>query len=121
MKTSVTDQAGDVAAEAQEKAAGMATKAQDKLHSGAEAGRERAASGLKSAASSLRDRTESTEGLQNQLGTKAADSLEKASGYLEEHDTDEMWERLERMVKEHPMQAAAGALVAGYLLGRIVR
>ena len=131
-KTSVADQAGDVAAKAQDKAEEMAGKAQDKAAElgstakdkameGAEAGRERAATGLQSAASSLRERGESSEGLQAELSTKAADSLDKASTYLSEHDTGEMWEELERLIKEHPMQAAAGALAAGFFLGRILR
>jgi ElaB/YqjD/DUF883 family membrane-anchored ribosome-binding protein len=47
--------------------------------------------------------------------------MESAAGYLKEHSTTEMWEDLEHYAKEHPGQALAGAVVTGFLLGRILR
>ncbi|MCC6381518.1 MAG: hypothetical protein IT304_03370, partial [Dehalococcoidia bacterium] len=91
-----------------------------KVQEQADAGLDRAASGLQKAADQMRDRAGS-EGLQGQVATKAADTMEKTASYLREHDTDEIWKDMESFVKDHPMQAAAGALVAGFVLGRLLR
>lgn len=106
----VTEQAGEVASKAQEKAS-----------SAADAGLDRAASGLHTAAEKMRDRASGTGGMQAQVGEKAADVMDRASSYLQSHDSGELWEDVERFVKDHPMQAAGGALVAGFLLGKIMR
>lgn len=113
---SMSEQAGDVATKTQEKAQEMGSKMQEQ----ADAGLDKAASGLQKAAEQMRERGGS-EGLQGQVATKAADTMEKTAGYLRDHDTDEIWQDVESFVKEHPMQAAAGALVAGFVLGRLLR
>jgi ElaB/YqjD/DUF883 family membrane-anchored ribosome-binding protein len=69
----------------------------------------------------MRDRASSTGGVQAQVGERAADYMEKASTYLQDHDSQELWGEVEKFVKEHPMQAAAGALFAGFMLGRMMR
>lgn len=114
---SVTDQAGEVASKAQAKASEMGTKAQEK----ADVGMERASEGLHKAAENMRSRFESQEGVQAQVGTKVASGIESAASYLEGRDSAELWAEFESFVKEHPMQAAAGALFAGWMLGRIMR
>jgi len=47
--------------------------------------------------------------------------MDRTASYLKEHDSQELWSEVEAFVKEHPMQAAAGALFAGYMLGKIIR
>jgi hypothetical protein len=100
-------------------------KATDMAHSlqeRTEQGRERAAGGLESAANQLRSNFAGDgEGVKGQVGVKVADSLERASGYLREHETEQIWSDVETFVTEHPVQAAAGALVAGFVLGRMLR
>jgi ElaB/YqjD/DUF883 family membrane-anchored ribosome-binding protein len=100
-------------------------KASDVAHTlkdSTEQGRERAAGGLENAANQLRSNFAGDgEGVKGQVGVKVADSLEKASGYLRDHETEQIWSDVETFVTEHPVQAAAGALVAGFLLGRILR
>ena len=124
----MTDQARDMAGRAQERAGEMAEQAQEKAGNVAtmarertDQGKEKAAEGMQTAAEKIRERSESREGMQAQVGTRVADTLEKTSGYLREHDTNEMWDDFESFVRENPMQAAAGALVAGFVLGRILR
>jgi ElaB/YqjD/DUF883 family membrane-anchored ribosome-binding protein len=86
-----------------------------------EEGRERVAEGTHQAAEKLREQAEERGGMQGKVGLKAADTMEQAAGYLRDHKTDEMWSDFERYAKEHPMQAVGGAVVAGFLLGRILR
>jgi ElaB/YqjD/DUF883 family membrane-anchored ribosome-binding protein len=47
--------------------------------------------------------------------------MEKTATYVREHSTNEMLNDVETYVKEHPAQSVAGAVVAGFLLGRILR
>ncbi len=112
----MTDKAGDYVDTAKEKA-GQARAA---VMEQTEQGRQKAATGLDSAADQLRERL-SGEGMQGQVGTKVADSLEKTADYLREHETSEIWDDIEQYVQDHPMQAAVGALAAGFLIGRVIR
>lgn len=87
----------------------------------ADEGVDRAAGGMQSAAEKLRERTEGKSGMTAEVGTKAADTMERGATYLREHDTQEIIDDVERYVREHPMQALAGAVVGGFLIGRILR
>jgi ElaB/YqjD/DUF883 family membrane-anchored ribosome-binding protein len=102
---------------AQEMASNAGQKAQDT----ADAGISRAAGGLEKAADQMRERVQGDDGTTAQIGTKVADSLERTAGYLREHDSDQIWEDVEAFVKEHPMQAAAGAALAGFVAARMLR
>lgn len=124
----VAEQANEIAARAQEKAGEFGEMAQEKAgevasmaQERADVGIDRAAEGLQQAADTMRERAGDHDGMQAQVGTKLADGLEKTAAYLKEHDSAELWDEVEAFVKEHPMQAAAGALVAGFLFGRILR
>jgi len=100
-----------------DKAAEVGSKVEEK----AEVGKEKAADGLEKAAEQMRTRLESQGGPQAQVGVKVADGMEKTAGYLRDHETAEIWSDVETFVKEHPMQAAATAAVAGFVLARILR
>jgi ElaB/YqjD/DUF883 family membrane-anchored ribosome-binding protein len=117
---STTDEMQEKASEMTEKTKEQATQVKDRAMEQAESGKQRAASGLHSAAEQLRTRA-GEEGTTGQVATKAADTMERSASYLQEHEVSEIWDDFERMVKDHPMQAAAGALVAGFVLGRIMR
>jgi hypothetical protein len=108
--------ASEYASKAQEKATEYAQVAQEK----AEVGKERAAEGMERLAGQLRERT-GEEGAAAAAGQKVADSMEKTAYYLREHEVTEIWGDLEAYVREHPMQAMAGAVFAGFLLGRMMR
>lgn len=93
----------------------------EKLNSGADAGMNKAADGLGSAAEKMRTRAEEDEGIRATVEVKTADAMEKTADFLKTHDSRELMTDLEEFVKAHPLQAAAGALAAGYVIGKIVR
>lgn len=116
MTATMTRQATEIAGQAKDMAAEYGQKIQDS----ADMGKEKAAMGLESAADQLRERV-GEDGVQGQVGTKVADGLEKTATYLRDHDTSEIWSEIESFVKDHPLQAAAGALFAGFMMGRVLR
>jgi hypothetical protein len=126
---SMQDRARDYGDEARNKATEYADQARekaseygDKAREQAEAGKDQAASGMEKAAGMLRERTAGTDGgVASQAGTKVADGMESAASYLRQHDTTEMWNDVEAYAKQHPTQALAGAVIAGFLLGRLIR
>ena len=95
--------------------------AQERVVAGADAGVGKAADGFGAAAEKMRDRADQDDGLRSTLETKAADAMEKTAGYLKDRDSNELVKDLEEFVKAHPIQAALGALAAGYFLGKIAR
>lgn len=107
--------AKDYTTSAQNKAAELGEKVQHK----ADEGMTRAADRVETAADKLRERAEHADGMKAQAETKVADTMEQAAGYLREKDTTAVRGDVETFVREHPMQALAGAIVGGYVLGRI--
>lgn len=93
----------------------------ESLREQAENGKDRAASGLEKAATEMRGKLEEGGGVQAQVGAKLADGMESTAGYLREHEASEIWSDLESFVKDHPVQAAVTAAVAGFLVARLVR
>jgi ElaB/YqjD/DUF883 family membrane-anchored ribosome-binding protein len=111
------DKAQEYGSQAREKAQEYGEQAQQR----AEQGKEQAAGGMERAAETLRSRTGDSSGVTAEAGTKAADAMEGAASYLRSHDTTEIWSDVESFAKTHPTQALAGAIVAGFVLGRILR
>ncbi|MCK9518739.1 MAG: hypothetical protein M0R74_06920 [Dehalococcoidia bacterium] len=114
---STQERAGEMKQRAQEQASNVATMARER----SDQGMYKASEGLSSAAAQLREKGEQRGGKQAQVASKMADQLDRTSTYLRDHDTQQVWDDVERFVKENPMQAAAGALFAGFVLGRILR
>jgi ElaB/YqjD/DUF883 family membrane-anchored ribosome-binding protein len=110
------DKASEMGQKAQETASKAGEKAQEKVDQGMDS----AAGGMESAASKLREQAENMDGMPAQAGTKVADTMERTAGYLREHDSAEIMDDIEQYVREHPMQAVAGAIVGGFLIGRIL-
>jgi ElaB/YqjD/DUF883 family membrane-anchored ribosome-binding protein len=106
----------ETASKAQDKASEMGQKAQEKVDQGMDS----AAGGMESAASKLREQAENMDGMPAQAGTKVADTMERTAGYLRERDSAEIMDDIEQYVREHPMQAVAGAIAGGFLIGRIL-
>ena len=115
------EKATEKASELQEKASEKASEVGTKLHESAEAGIDRAADGLEKAAVQLRSRAEDGGGVQEKVGVRVADGLDKTSQYLRDHEAQEIWTDVEQFVKDHPMQAALGALVAGYVVAKVMK
>lgn len=104
-----------------ERAAEVGSQARTAVQERADQGMEKASEGLDSAAEKLRSRADKDDGIRGDWEQKTADAMEKTAGYLRDHDSQELMHDLEEFVKTHPLQAAAGALVAGYVLAKIVR
>lgn len=104
-----------------DQARGQAQQVAEQARQKAEEGREKTAGGMQSAAEKLREQSEGQDGMRAEVGTKAADTMERGASYLREHDTQEMVDDVEKYVREHPMQALAGAVVGGFIIGRILR
>lgn len=105
------------AEELAEKGAGYAERAREQIA----AGKDQAAEGMERAAEMVRERTAGMGGMTAEAGTKAAETMERASGYLRQRGAGEVWDDIERYAREHPTQALAGALIAGFLIGRMLR
>ena len=99
-----------------ETARDTAEKAKEK----ADEGIDKAAEGVKGAADKLRERAERQDGMAADAGVKVADTMERSAEYLREHDTEQIFDDLEQYVRKHPMQALAGAIVGGFLVGRLL-
>jgi len=119
---------GGMQEKAQEMASNMTTQVQEKaseysgkLQDQADAGIDKAAQGLEQAAEQMRSRMDDKGGVQAQVGTKVADSLEKTAGYLRDHEAEQIWQDVEQFVKDHPLQAAATAAFAGFVVARMMK
>ena len=115
------DKASEVAGQAQQKAGEVTTQAQQKAQEQLETGREQAATGMYRAAESLREKVGEGGSTPQQAGVKVAEGMEGAATYLQQHSTNEIWTDLEEYMRQHPGQALAGAVFAGFVLGRILR
>ncbi len=122
------DKASDVAGKAQAKAGEATEKAQEKagqvgeqVHSKTDKGIDTAASGLEQAAGMLRQQGEGREGTVGTAATKTADTLETASTYLHEKDTDQLVTDLEALVRRKPVESVLVAAGIGFVLSKIVR
>lgn len=117
------ERAESVGAHADEKvdeAKSATSEVADRAKEMADGGRESAAGALDRAASSMKDRA-SGDGMPAMAAGKAAEGMEAAASYMKERDTSEMWDDIERYVKEHPMQAVAAAVATGIVVGRVLR
>jgi ElaB/YqjD/DUF883 family membrane-anchored ribosome-binding protein len=110
------EKASEVGQKAQEKASEVADRAQQKVDEGIHT----AAGGVESTAQKIREKTEGSGTLED-AGAKVADTMERTAGYLREKDSAQLMDDLEQYVREHPMQAIAGAVIGGFVISRILR
>jgi ElaB/YqjD/DUF883 family membrane-anchored ribosome-binding protein len=111
------EKAHELADKTKETATEYGQKAQQQV----DKGMDEAAGGMERAAEKLRTQTATADGLPAQAGVKVADSMETAAGYLREHNTEDILTDLEHYVRQHPTQALAGAIFAGFVIGRVLR
>jgi ElaB/YqjD/DUF883 family membrane-anchored ribosome-binding protein len=84
----------------------------------ADAGMDRAAEGAHRVAQTLRERAGHFEGVGADAGERVAETFDRGADYLREHDTEQFLGDVKSYVRKHPMQAVAGAIVGGLLLGK---
>jgi ElaB/YqjD/DUF883 family membrane-anchored ribosome-binding protein len=109
--------AEELTSKTQEKAGELGGKAHDKADQGMDA----AASGLGQAADMLRQQGEQRGGAAGNAASKTADTLESASHYLRDKDTDQLMSDLESFVRQKPVESVLIAAGIGFVLSKIVR
>jgi len=116
--TSTGAQSGPMKDTVAEKAGGIVDQAKPAV----DAGMDKAASGLQSAADMVRERGESMGGGQiASVATMAADKLEGGAGMLRGTDTDALIIEVENMVRRKPVESLAVAAGIGFLLSKALR
>lgn len=112
------EKAGEYGEMAREKAGAYGEKAREQ----AGVAKDQAASGMERVAGMVRERTAGGDGgVASQAGTKLAGGMEKTAEYLRGRDVNEIWNDVETYARQHPGQAVLGAVLTGFLIGRILR
>ncbi len=114
---------GDRAAAEADNLRDRAAEAGKQAMRAADAGRERAGSGLETAADKLHDAAEKLPGGERVRGAahKTADALGATGRYVSRHGVGDMLDDAADFIKAHPTQALVGALVIGFFVGRGMR
>lgn len=113
--TSTIDKAKEAVSSMSGKATGIGSQATSK----ADAGIEKAAGGLDSIASTLRERGESMgEGQVASLATAAAERMSSGAEMLRGTDSDQLMTDLESLIRRRPMESLLVAAGIGYLISR---
>jgi ElaB/YqjD/DUF883 family membrane-anchored ribosome-binding protein len=107
--------AGKMADQAKNKTGEMANQAKER----AEVVKDQAADGLERAAQVAHQRVSGSAGMPAEAGTKVANVMEDTAQYLRTHDSNDIWGDLASYVRRHPIQALAGAVVGGFVLGKL--
>lgn len=96
----------------------------DQVSPKADAGIDKAAGGLDKAVGMLRDKSDQMSGegggVQS-VATRAADTLDVASGYLKDKDSGQIVADLEALVRRKPVESVLVALGVGFLLSKATR
>ena len=111
----IGERAANRASEAKESMSDMARKATDKVNDG----RETAADGLESVASTVHERAEQLPGgpKVRDFARAAADRLSTTADYVRSHDATRMMADVETLVKNSPGAALLVAAAFGFLVG----
>lgn len=118
LASQATEKAGNLANQATDKASDIANQASDK----ADAGMSKAAQGLDTLASTIRDKSQMmSDGSVHSIATTAASKLESGAEALRSTDTDQLMTELESMIRRKPVESLLVAAGVGFLLARSVR
>jgi ElaB/YqjD/DUF883 family membrane-anchored ribosome-binding protein len=98
----------------------QASEAADQAGEQIEHAKGRAADAIDSGAGALRDQPEVNIGAVDNARMKVADSMESTASYLRDRDSSGILNDAEQYLRDHPMQAIAGAVAAGFVLGWIL-
>jgi ElaB/YqjD/DUF883 family membrane-anchored ribosome-binding protein len=107
--------AGKMADQAKNKTGEMANQATER----AKVVKDQAADGLERAAQVAHQRASGSGGMPAEAGMKIADVMEDTAQYLRTHDSNDVWGDVASYVRRHPIQALAGAVVGGFVLGKL--
>jgi uncharacterized protein YjbJ (UPF0337 family) len=97
------------------------SEAGGRMQSQADTQKDRAAGGLEKTAGKMREQLGEGGGTAAQVSDRVAGQLERTAGYLRDHETEEIWGDVEQFVKDHPIQAAISAALAGFFVARVLR
>jgi len=118
MQDQVKEQADKVISTATQKMSGFA----DQASSSADAGIERAAGGLDTLATTIRDKSQSLGNEQiGSIATAAADRLESGAEKLRGQNTDQLVSELESLVRRKPVESMLVAAGIGFVLSKALR
>jgi len=113
-----SDKASEIGNRASDKASNLANQASDK----ADIGMSKAAHGLDTLASTLREKSETMgDGGMHTIAATAASKLESGADVLRSKNTDELMTDLESMIRRKPVESLLVAAGVGFLLARSVR
>jgi ElaB/YqjD/DUF883 family membrane-anchored ribosome-binding protein len=121
MASTAKDKAQQVTSEVGSKAQQVTGEMGNKVQGTADQGMDKAASGLGQAAEMLRSQGEQRSGAVGSAATRTADTLENASQYLRQANTDQAMTDLESLIRRKPTESLLVAAGLGYLLSRIVK
>jgi len=111
----IKDKVGEATGTVQEKTHELTGQA----HTMTDKGIDSAAAGIGQAASMLRQQGDAHEGSLGTAASKTADTLEQASTYLQDKDTDQFVSDIEAMVRKRPVESVLVAAGIGYVLSKI--
>jgi ElaB/YqjD/DUF883 family membrane-anchored ribosome-binding protein len=92
--------------------------ARDLARRQADAGMDRASETARGFADTLHRRAENFEGVRADANERVAETIDRTADYLKEHDSEQLFGDVKSYIRKHPMQAVAGAVVGGMLLGK---
>lgn len=95
----------------------------DRAQQTADTQRQQTADRLGDAADTLRQNKEQLPGgeMTQRAATTAAEKMDQASGYLQQHDVGDMMSDLQQFARAHPTESLIGAVVVGFMVGRMLR
>lgn len=119
----VGEQAGRVAEETKQQARNLLHEGREQLSGQARQGQQRAADGLHTLATQLRQMSEKTEqqGVVSEVARQAADRTDSAASWLEHRQPGDLVDEVRRFARRKPGVFLLGAALAGVAVGRLTR
>jgi len=126
----LTQQTSDAARKAKDMISEGASKAQEKARELGQAAADKvdekrggAADALHGASTAIHEKADNLPGggKVSEMAHAAADKMDSAANYVQEHDTKEMMADVESLIRRHPAQSLLVAAGVGFLVGRAFR
>jgi len=117
MASQAKDYVANAADQAKAKASEYSRTASQKI----DQGRMSTASGLESAANSLRNSAQTGGQAISQFANTAADKLQNTASYMRDHNVSQMYGDIEHVVRRNPGPSLIAAAAVGFLLGAALR
>ncbi|MBB4908608.1 hypothetical protein [Actinophytocola algeriensis] len=119
----VGEQASRVAEETKQQARDLLRESREQLTGQARQGQQRAADGLHTLATQLRQMSEKTEeqGVASEVARQVADRTQSAASWLEHREPGDLLDEVRRFARRKPGVFLLGAALAGVAVGRLTR